>query len=121
MDTVMRIECASNLVCHVHMNLLEIQCTSNAHHINSTLGGGLNLLPIHLRRGLESASTSGGGLEADSNLLLFKIHTRLCLFVLLIFLACGMCYIAIFSFALTATLGKKEACFLMAEKSSTAL
>ena len=32
-------------------------------------------------------------------------------------MACGACYVAIFCSALAATLGKKEACFLMAEKS----
>ena len=32
-------------------------------------------------------------------------------------MACGACYIAIFFSALAETLGKKEACFQMAEKS----
>ena len=35
-------------------------------------------------------------------------------------LACGTCCTAIFSSAIAATLGKQEACFLMAEKSGTA-
>ena len=39
----------------------------------------------------------------------------------LIFLACGVCYIAIFGSAHAAMLGEKEPCFLMAEKSGTAL
>ena len=43
------------------------------------------------------------------------------IFGLLIFLACGACCIAIFSSALTTTLWKKEACFLMAEKSGKTL
>ena len=42
------------------------------------------------------------------------------IFGLLVGLACGMCYIAIFCSALAAMLGKKEACFLIAEKSATA-
>ena len=58
MNTVMSIERASNPVCHVHMNLLEIQCALNVYHIQSTLGGGL---------------------EVDSNwiVLVFKIYVRL--------------------------------------------
>ena len=32
-------------------------------------------------------------------------------------MACGACYVAIFCSALAVTLGKKETCFLMAEKS----
>ena len=53
MGTAMCIECASNPVCRVHMK-------SDAHHVQSTLGGGL---------------------EVDSNwiALLFMIHARLCL------------------------------------------
>ena len=35
-------------------------------------------------------------------------------------MACSTCYIAIFCSALAAMLGKKEACFLMAEKIGTA-
>ena len=42
------------------------------------------------------------------------------IFGLLVGLACGACYIAIFCSALAAILGKKKACFLMAEKSGTA-
>ena len=34
-----------------------------------------------------------------------------------LFVSCGACYIASFCSALAATLGKKEACFLKAEKS----
>ena len=41
MDTTMRIERVSNLVCHFHMSALEIRCTLNAHHFQSTSGGGL--------------------------------------------------------------------------------
>ena len=37
-----------------------------------------------------------------------------------LFVACGACYIASFCSALAATLGKKEACFLKAEKSGAA-
>ena len=87
----MRIECASNPVCRVHMK-------SDMHHIQSA---------------------SGVGLEVDSNwiVLLFMIHARLCLpwdFGLIAGLACGTCCI---SSALAAMLGEKEACFMMAEKS----
>ena len=37
-----------------------------------------------------------------------------------LFVACGACYIDSFCSALAATLGKKEACFLKAEKSGAA-
>ena len=37
-----------------------------------------------------------------------------------LYVACGMCYIAIFYSAFAATLGKKEPCFLKAEKSGAA-
>ena len=37
-----------------------------------------------------------------------------------LFVVCGVCYIASFCSALAATLGKKEACFLKAEKSGAA-
>ena len=37
-----------------------------------------------------------------------------------LFVACGTCYIASFCSALAATLGKKEGCFLKAEKSGAA-
>ena len=88
----------SNPVCRVNMK-------PNAHHVQST---------------------SGGGLEVDSNwiVLLFMIHARLCLpwnFWLAcwlgLHLACGTCCIGS---ALAAMLGKKEVCFLMAEMSCTA-
>ena len=54
MGTVMRIECASNPVCRVHMHEIIV------HHVQST---------------------SGVGLEVDSNwiALLLMIHVRLCL------------------------------------------
>ena len=37
-----------------------------------------------------------------------------------LFMACGTCYIAIFCSAPATTLGKKEACFLKAEKGGAA-
>ena len=37
-----------------------------------------------------------------------------------LFMACGACYITSFLFCLAAALGKKEGCFLMAEKSGAA-
>ena len=43
---------------------------------------------------------------------LCKVHE---IFGLLVGLACGASYIAIFCSALVATFGKKEACFMMAE------
>ena len=58
MNTAMRIECASNPVCRVHMNPLEIQRALNVHRIQSILGDGL---------------------KVDSNwiVLLFMIYARL--------------------------------------------
>ena len=43
MDTAMRIECVSNPVCRVHINPLEIWCASNAHCVQSTSGVGLEV------------------------------------------------------------------------------
>ena len=93
MGTTMCIKCASNPVCRIHMNPLEIQCSSS---------------PVHLKRWI------GSGLKRFKQG--YAYHE---IFGSLVGLACDACYIVIFCSALTATLGKKEACFLMAEKSGT--
>ena len=65
-------------------------------------------------------STSGGGLEADWLCEVMPTMRSLACSLAWLFVACGACYIASFCSALAVTLGKKEGCFLKAEKSGAA-
>ena len=74
------------------------------------------LSPIHLQRWIRR------GLKLDY-IIIHDLHEvtptmrSLACSLAWLFMACGTCYIASFCSALAATFGKKEACFLKAEKS----
>ena len=100
MYTVMCIECASNPVCCVHMNPLEIQWASNVHRFQ-TSNPPQEVGWKWIQTGFHYYSWFKCG---------YTYHE---IFGLLVGLACDECYIAIFCSALAATLGQKEACSLM--------
>ena len=77
------------------------------------------LSPIHLRRWI------GSRLKPDYMIIhnlreVTPTMRYLACSLAWFFVVCGACYIASFCSALAATLGKKEACFLKAEKSGAA-
>ena len=77
------------------------------------------LSPIHLQRWI------GSGLKLDYIIIhdlreVMPTMRSLACSLAWLFVACGACYIASFCSALAATLGKKEGCFLKAEKSGAA-
>ena len=107
MDTAKRIECAFNPVCqHSHES-----GNSNVHRMRIEF----NPLPEvdwkRIETGLHYYSWVTRG---------YAYHESLACSLAWLFVACGACYIASFCSALAATLGKKEACFLKAEKSGAA-
>ena len=86
----------------VHMNTaMRIECALRSIHLGRWFGSGLKLDYIIIHDLREVTPT---------------MRSLACSLAWL-FVACGACYIASFCSALAATLGKKEACFLKAEKS----
>ena len=100
MDTAMRIQ--SGFIVHMNPNWnpMRIKCALHSIHFGRWFGSRLKLdsVIIHDLRKVTPTMRSLAWL----------------------FVACGACYIASFCSALAATLGKKEGCFLKAEKSGAA-
>ena len=101
MDTAMRIECASNPVSAFTWHWIGIRCALRSIHLGRWFGSGLkpDYIIIHDLREVTPTMRS------------------LACSLAWLFVACGACSFASFCSAPAVTLGKKEACFLKAEKS----
>ena len=83
---------------------MRIECALHSIHLGRWFGSGLKLDYIIIHDLCKVTPT---------------MRSLACLLVWL-FVACGVCYIAGFCSVLAAMFGKKEACFLKAEKSGAA-
>ena len=104
MDTAMRIQSGFSVHMKLNWNPMRIECALRSIHLGRWFGSGLKLDYIIIHDLREVTPT---------------MRSLACSLAWL-FVACGACYIASFCSALAATLGKKEGCFLKAEKSGAA-